>query len=446
MRYPLILIGCVFLKACNEEAKVAQAPPPKPVIQSDVPMPPAPPPPSSVILTERIERQSEPHRYAYDGDSNPYSPDTKIVGRPLPLPSNTKLEDDKKFENAIEDAVKKIDLGPTPGTIKALQPVLFGTNRRIIESPELKLASITASRSYDMKYGFAIVSVPKSHVIGNVERPKSKFFGLLTAKETDEHDFRIQKLESLSRSQFVEGLNDDNDSILLFVHGYNVRFADAVFKAAQIAYDANFGGSVVVFSWPSAGEVLKYDYDRESALFSSGDLLGLLRIMTEEIRRKKIYVIVHSLGNQILVEALQQAALSKVSLNISELVMAAPDIDKDVFMSKAAQIKSVAGKITMYASSADRALLASDTKAWGSRMGYIDANGPNLVDGVETIDVSSLGDDMFGLNHSTFSGNRSVLDDLGRLITSGIHPPGLRTPTLRFMPDKTNPKYWMYPQ
>ena len=168
--------------------------------------------------------------------------------------------------------------------------------------------------------------------------------------------------------------------------------------------------------------------------------------MTEEIQKKKIYVIVHSLGNQILVDALQQAALSKVSLNISELVMAAPDVDKDVFMSKAAQIKSVAGNITMYVSSADKALLASDEKAWGTRMVYIDANGPNLVDGVETIDVTAVGDDMFGLNHSTFSGSRSVLDDLGRLIVSSTHPPGVRSPTLRFMPDKVHTKYWMYPQ
>ena len=126
--------------------------------------------------------------------------------------------------------------------------------------------------------------------------------------------------------------------------------------------------------------------------------------------------------------------------------MAAPDIDKDVFLKKAKQIKSVAGNITLYASSADKALLASDKKAWVTRLGYIDANGPNLVDGVETIDVTAVGDDMFGLNHSVVSESRSVLDDLGRLIVSQIHPPGVRSPTLRFMPDKIHTKYWMYPE
>ena len=169
-------------------------------------------------------------------------------------------------------------------------------------------------------------------------------------------------------------------------------------------------------------------------------------MLTEETRNKKIFVVARTLGNQILVDALQQAALSKVTLNIAEMVMAAPDVDKDFFLKKAAQIKSVAGNITLYASGADKALRASDKKAWGTRLGYIDAGGPNLVEGVETIDVTAVGDDMFGLNHSVVSESRSVLDDLGRLIVSEIHPPGMRSPTLRFMPDKIHTKYWMYPQ
>ena len=59
-------------------------------------------------------------------------------------------------------------------------------------------------------------------------------------------------------------------------------FEDAIFKAAQIAYDANFNGKVLVFSWPAAGRFYKYNYDRDSAQFSVGDLLTILRILTEE--------------------------------------------------------------------------------------------------------------------------------------------------------------------
>jgi esterase/lipase superfamily enzyme len=337
--------------------------------------------------------------------------------------------------------------GSTNSAIQAFQPVYFATNRTIKADQKLELNSITAERSMQMRYGIAIVSVPKSHVIGQVERPKFSYFSWSYEPETDQHDFRIKSLDSLARDAFVEKLRSDSDSVLLFIHGYNVSFQDAVFRAAQIAYDANFGGTVVVFSWPSASGLFKYDYDRESAEFSGGDLLQIFRMLTEEIGNKKIYVVAHSLGNQILVNALQQAALSKVSLNITELVLAAPDVDKDVFMKKAADIKAVAKNMTLYASSADKALLASDKKAWGTRMGYIDQNSPNLVEGIETIDVTAVGDDMLGLDHSTYSTSRAVLDDLGRLISSQMHLlPNERTPTLRFMPDKAHVKYWLYPR
>ena len=276
--------------------------------------------------------------------------------------------------------------------------------------------------------------------------PNLIFWGLYKEKETNENSFRMRSLKVLSDTEFVTALKEDSDSVLIFVHGYNVPFADAVFKAAQIAYDANFGGTTIVFSWPSAGDLIKYDYDRESADFSSGDLFNLLKLVTTSVPNKKIYLVAHSLGSQIVVDALQQAAWSNTKLDISELVFAAPDVDKEVFMSKAAQIKLVAGNVTMYASSVDRALLASNKKSWGTRMGYIGADGPNLADGIETIDVTAVGDDMLGLNHSTFSSSRAVLDDLGRIIVAAGHPPHKRTPTLRFMPSRENPKYWMYPQ
>ena len=338
---------------------------------------------------------------------------------------------------------------PNESAIKALQPVYFATNRTINDEAQLQVSSLTAGRSMKIKYGATLVSIPKNHAIGHVERPTwwrtwwSSWLGY--NKEADEDHFRIHRIVILTRDKFVDALRSDSDSVLLFVHGYNVPFEDAIFKAAQIAYDANFDGKVLVFSWPSAGEPYKYDYDRESAQFSGGDLLKVLQILTEELGDMRVYVVAHSLGNQILVDALQQAALSKINLRISELVMAAPDVDKDVFMKKAKQIASVAKNMTMYASSADKALLASDKKAWGTRMGYIDSRGPNLVEGVETIDVTAVGNDMFGLNHSTYA-SRAVLEDLGHIIRSKIHEvPDGRSPTLKFMPDKEHVKYWLFP-
>jgi hypothetical protein len=60
--------------------------------------------------------------------------------------------------------------------------------------------------------------------------------------------------------------------------------------------------------------------------------------------------------------------------------------------------------------------------------------GPLIFPGMETIDVTAVGEDMFSLNHDAYSGVRSVLDDIGRLVISGIHPPNLRSPQIRGVP------------
>jgi hypothetical protein len=209
---------------------------------------------------------------------------------------------------------------------------------------------------------------------------------------------------------------------------------------------ANFAGTVLVFSWPSAASLVKYDEDRESAEFAVPHLAQTFRLLTDEIGKKNVYIVAHSMGNQVLVNALLQSALSKANLTITELVMAAPDVDKDVFGTKVDQIRTVAKNITLYASAADKALLASGEKSFGTRLGYVGANGPNVFAGIDVIDVTAVGDDMLGLDHGTFSSSRAVLDDLGRLIRSLTHlPPDVRTPTLRFMPDKAHVEYWLYP-
>lgn len=330
--------------------------------------------------------------------------------------------------------------------MKDVQPVYFATDRAHTGGP-LQEASFTDTPAMDVTYGYVIVSIPKSHVLGNVERPQWSWLKLSTPPESDAKDFRIKMLNGLGRDAFVSQLKADKDSVLLFIHGYNVSFSDAVFKAAQIAYDANFGGSVLVFSWPSAGSLLKYDKDRESAEFAAPHLVQLFHLVMEEIGKKNVYIVAHSMGNEILVNALQQAALSNANVTISELVMAAPDVDTNVFRSKADQIRAVAKNITLYASSADKALLASGAKSFGTRLGFVGATGPNVFPGIETIDVTAVGDDMLGLDHSTFSSSRAVLDDLGHLIRSLTHvEPDARTPTLKFMPDKAHVQYWLYPR
>ncbi|WP_167358233.1 alpha/beta hydrolase [Bradyrhizobium stylosanthis] len=329
--------------------------------------------------------------------------------------------------------------------VKNRQPVYYATDRTLKPGP-LTEASFTDDPALQLTFGYAVVSIPSNHVIGNVERPKFKWYKLGVEAETDANAFRVKVIAPLDRTAFLGQLRTASDSIMLFIHGYNVSFTDAIFKAAQIAFDANFAGTVVVFSWPSAANLFMYDKDWQTAEAASPRLAELLQLVSSEIGKKNIYVVAHSMGNEILVNALQQSALSKVPIAISELVMAAPDVDKNVYISKADQIREVAKNITLYASAADKALLASGDKTFGTRIGFVGPSGPSIFPGIETIDVTAVGDDMFGLNHSTFSASRAVLDDVGRLLRSLSHlSPDNRTPTLRLMPDRQHVQYWLYP-
>ncbi|MCG2628267.1 MULTISPECIES: alpha/beta hydrolase [Bradyrhizobium] len=336
---------------------------------------------------------------------------------------------------------------PNKPAIKGLVPVYFATNREVMGGPNLQLKQITYDRSATNTYGCVTVSIPIVHKMGEVETPKTYLYGIWTEAEQDGKHFRIQTLSKLSREEFASAIANPADSLMLFVHGYNVPFSDAAFKAAQIAFDANYKGRVMIYSWPSKGGLADYDYDRESALHATDGLFDLLKLIKTEGNVSRIILIAHSLGSEVVLGALQQAALSQTALGITELIFAAPDVDRDLYLERANQIKAAAGAVTVYASSTDLALLASMKKAQSkSRMGYVTKSGPTLVSGIETIDVSAVGSEMFALNHSTYSTSRAVLDDIGRIISSSSHlKPPQRTPTLRSMPNELNATYWMYP-
>ena len=172
----------------------------------------------------------------------------------------------------------------------------------------------------------------------------------------------------------------------------------------------------------------------------------LLKILYQDAGLKKIHVIAHSMGNQVVVESLYQYGLTGEDMKLSELILAAPDVDHDGFSNMAQKIRAMVEGLTIYVSSADKALRLSAFKAGGPRLGDSSASGPATFAGIDTIDVTALGEDVFELNHDVFSAARSVIDDIGRVL-QGVRPPGMRTPHLRGMPVGTSPpQYWRYPQ
>jgi esterase/lipase superfamily enzyme len=342
-------------------------------------------------------------------------------------------------------------LGPEDADDPRTVGLLYASTRKPVSGHSVELSD---ERNPDLVFGVTRVRVPEAHHVGAIERPwEVGLFGwtIYKAGEDDKQHFVIKANRRLTRPEFLSAVkSSSSDEALVFVHGFNNKFDESAFRLAQMVWDTNFTGVPVLFSWPSRGGILNYGYDTASATFSRRGFLELLQTLQADTQLKAIHVVAHSMGNQIVVEALANMAAGTLSRPLAEVILAAPDVDRDVFTDLAGRIRKVARGVTLYASSADKALVASRTLAGGvPRAGDVPAppQEPVILPELDTIDVSVFGEEFLGLNHDTFAANRIVMEDFSRLLREGRRPPNLRMGQIRGVPEGVNPpRYWRYPQ
>lgn len=78
------------------------------------------------------------------------------------------------------------------------------------------------------------------------------------------------------------------------------------------------------------------------------------------------------------------------------------------------------------------------------RAGYVASGVPVVVPGLDSIDVSEGGDDIFATNHNIYADNPVVTDDLRKLLQNGVHPPSDRSGALLETKYKDGAAYWYY--
>ena len=212
---------------------------------------------------------------------------------------------------------------------------------------------------------------------------------------------------------------------LVFVHGFNNRFEDAVFRFAQIVHDSGANVEPVLFTWPSRGSVLAYGYDRESTNYSRNALESLLRDLANDPNISEITVLAHSMGNWLTLESLRQMAIRdhRVAPKIRNVILAAPDVDVDLAQEAFHDIGENRPRMTLMVSNDDQALAASRL-IWGDsvRLGAIDPTqepyrSELARDNVAVLNLTSLKSDD-SLNHSKFASGE-VVSLIGRRLADG---------------------------
>ena len=352
--------------------------------------------------------------------------------------------------------------GPPPGTPAAAQgdwdlvPVFYGTDRARKDQPKRML--YTSERARRLELGHALVTVPKTHQVPNIERPfaiRIPYFQitLYEGAEDPKSHFTIKEMSVLSREQFiaktrerVNGSRAFKDQAVVFVHGYNNTFDYALYRTAQMAYDLKFDGATFLYSWPSLGDFSGYGYDRESSVQAEPYLRQYLELVLKETGAKEVSVIAHSMGNLPLLQVLRDLGPTLgPDVRLNQIIMAAPDIDRNVFENIAADLQKYGRGLTLYASANDRAMQAARRVAGGiPRAGDVPLEGPIIIEGIDTIDVTQTSLDYLALNHSMYAEKSALLNDIGLLLQTGERPPDKRIPILELI-DSGKGKFWRYP-
>lgn len=299
-------------------------------------------------------------------------------------------------------------------------PIFFATDRNRVTSADDFEEWFGGKRS-SLKYGMCEVSVPNNHEVGKIESPSIWKFEFW---EDPEKHIMMHSMKLMEKDAFFSRLSynvkkSKGKSSFLFVHGYNVSFMDAAKRTAQMTYDLKFDGEPVFYSWPSKASTSAYSNDEATIQWSKLNMQNFLEDYLERSDADHVYLIAHSMGNRGLTRALISLLEERPELGkkIKEVILAAPDIDADVFRQEIApkMVKAVSSPVTLYVSAEDAALKASHLVHGYKRAG--DAGGEIMVvNGVETIDATGV--DTSFLGHSYFTETKTILDDIFQLITT----------------------------
>jgi esterase/lipase superfamily enzyme len=338
-------------------------------------------------------------------------------------------------------------------------PVFYGTDRG---RQQLGASTVYgAERARRLELGRALVTVPKAHQIPNIERPwvyRLPFTQIVLHSEPEDprQHFTLKDVRPLSKEEFLQlvqerlkGSSDYKDHALVFVHGFNTSFEYALYRTAQIAYDIKFDGVPLLYSWPSMGSLTLHDYshDRESSGQAEPYLREFLELVARDTGAKSVSIIAHSMGNQLLLPALLDLKrMAPADVTISQVILAAPDVDRDAFENIAHELTGVSRGVTMLAASNDLALDIS-RRFWGGvpRAGDVPPGGPIVSEGIDTIDITAVSTKVFALNHSGYADTSALLSDIQLLIQTGERPPDKRVPILERVKTAKG-DYWRYPK
>ena len=294
---------------------------------------------------------------------------------------------------------------------------------------------------------------------------------VLSVKETDalyQTDTFVtptSEITALPRAQgqaFARLVNQRLDAsgireVYIYVHGYRVVFDIPVLVAAELWHFLGYRGAFIAYTWPSTPNFLAYVADVETAIHMARKLRLFLTYLAEETRVEKIHIVGFSAGSRLVVGALEQLALLNAGLSeaqirnkvrIGNVIIVGGDVSRKGFAAAVADgLLAIPERITVYVSSADRALIWARRIFRHQRLGqmlekdtptrtlaFLDSH-PSL----ELVDVTQAAGSTAGNGHNYFSRSPWVSSDLLALLAFDLDP------ARRGLVKRTDLPVWTFP-
>lgn len=299
-------------------------------------------------------------------------------------------------------------------------------------------------RALAVSLGLVQVSVPISrHRRGRVEQ-RGRWAWLRGIDERDSTRFFVlQRPDPLDAREWGDSLRAALDAaverdVFVYVNGDNVSFRDAALKAAQLTVDLQLRSVPVIYSWPSYGETLSYVTDLDASRSTAPRLAQFLSDLARNSGARRVHVLAHSMGNRALLMAAAELRDVREPM-LGQVILAAPDEDHEIFREHIEAVRRISSRVTLYASSRDKALLLAQKLRNGRPRAGQAGNNLVVVAGIETVDASDVDTDF--LAHGYQGNSLQVLDDLRLLVNLGL-PASDRLTKKR---ERNGRPYWYLP-
>jgi esterase/lipase superfamily enzyme len=215
-----------------------------------------------------------------------------------------------------------------------------------------------------------------------------------------------------------------------------VHHKDAIKRAAQLKYDLQLEGVVIVYSWPSKGTLWGYRHDEEVVEHTASCLRSFIQtILSEVCSDTKVHILAHSMGNRALIKALQGFQCRHHSLpqpmgGLTNIIFAAADETRTKFenmvtsLCRGTEDAKDPPQITVYSSICDIALHTSKMIHWKVRLGDTrslfershSGDHSMMMNRLDVVDASGV--DASRFHHSYYGDVPEVIRDIQDLLTS----------------------------